>query len=151
MITRPFGSTGAGVSAIGQGTWRMGESRGAEKGEAGALRLGIELGLTHIDTAEMYADGGAERVVGRAARDRRADVFIAVPSGHVSEKTSYVNPDGTAPGSPVNDGFYEAAGRVKSWCSSLSGLSCSLLSSHSGLRSREVPSAFYSRSSRARV
>lgn len=77
MIRRPFGSTGVSVSVIGQGTWRMGESRGAEKEEIAALRLGIELGLTHIDTAEMYGDGGAERVVGRAVAGRRAEVFIA--------------------------------------------------------------------------
>lgn len=77
MIRRPFGSTGVSVSVIGQGTWRMGESRDAEKEEIAALRLGIELGLTHIDTAEMYADGGAERVVGRAVAGRRAEVFIA--------------------------------------------------------------------------
>jgi diketogulonate reductase-like aldo/keto reductase len=77
VITRAFGSTGMSVSVIGQGTWRMGESHGAEKDEIAALRLGIELGLTHIDTAEIYGDGGAERVVGRAVAGRRAEVFIA--------------------------------------------------------------------------
>jgi len=64
------------VAAIGQGTWGMGETRGTEKGEVAVLRLGIELGMTHIDTAEMYADGGSERVVGRAVEGRRAGVFI---------------------------------------------------------------------------
>jgi diketogulonate reductase-like aldo/keto reductase len=77
MIARPFGRTGVPVAVIGQGTWRMGESRGAEKQEVAALRLGIELGLSHIDTAEMYADGGAERVVARAIRGRRDEVFLA--------------------------------------------------------------------------
>ena len=77
MITRPFGSTGARASVIGQGTWSMGESRRAEDDEVLALRLGIELGLTHIDTAEIYADGGAERVVGKAVAGRRHEVFIA--------------------------------------------------------------------------
>jgi diketogulonate reductase-like aldo/keto reductase len=77
MITRPFGPTGVSVSVIGQGTWRMGESVATQKAEINALRLGIDLGLTHIDTAEMYADGGAERVVGRAVAGRRAEVFIA--------------------------------------------------------------------------
>ncbi len=76
MIARSFGWTGAGVSVIGQGTWRLGERREAEKDEIAALRLGIELGLTHIDTAEMYGDGGAERVVGRAVKGRREAVFI---------------------------------------------------------------------------
>lgn len=77
MITRPFGSTGVSVPVVGQGTWRMGERRGAERDEIAALRLGIDLGLTHLDTAEMYGDGGAERVVGRAVAGRRAEVFIA--------------------------------------------------------------------------
>ena len=77
MIARPFGSTGVNVSVIGQGTWRLGESRKAEKDEILSLSLGIDLGLTHIDTAEMYGDGGAERIVARAIAGRRAEVFIA--------------------------------------------------------------------------
>ncbi|MGH7321521.1 MAG: aldo/keto reductase [Candidatus Rokuibacteriota bacterium] len=76
MITRPFGATGIRVAVIGQGTWRMGERAGARKDEIAALRLGIELGLTHIDTAEMYGDGGAERVVAETASGRRAEVFV---------------------------------------------------------------------------
>lgn len=76
MITRPFGWTGVPVAVVGQGTWRMGERRGAAADEAAALRLGIQLGLTHIDTAEMYGDGGAERVVGRAVAGRRSEVFV---------------------------------------------------------------------------
>jgi diketogulonate reductase-like aldo/keto reductase len=55
----------------------MGESRAVEKDEIAALRLGIDLGLTHIDTAEMYGDGGAEQLVGRAVAGRRHQVFIA--------------------------------------------------------------------------
>jgi diketogulonate reductase-like aldo/keto reductase len=77
MISRPFGATGVAVSVIGQGTWRMGESRAAFAAEVGALRLGIELGLTHIDTAEMYGDGGAERVVAEAIAGQRDRVFVA--------------------------------------------------------------------------
>lgn len=76
MIVRPFGAARVEVAVIGQGTWGMGESRRTEKDEIAALRLGIELGMTHIDTAEMYADGGSERVVGRAVEGRRAGVFI---------------------------------------------------------------------------
>jgi diketogulonate reductase-like aldo/keto reductase len=76
MITRPFGWTSVNVSVIGQGTWGMGEDPAAQKDEIAALRLGIELGMTHIDTAEAYGDGGAERVVGRAVAGRRAEVFI---------------------------------------------------------------------------
>ena len=76
MITKPFGATGVNIAVIGQGTWGMGESRRTEKDEIAALRLGIELGMIHIDTAEAYAEGGAERVVGRAVEGRRAKVFI---------------------------------------------------------------------------
>ena len=68
MIKRLFGATGVQVPVIGQGTWRMGENRSSQKQEIASLRLGIELGLTHIDTAEMYADGGAERIVGQAIK-----------------------------------------------------------------------------------
>ncbi|MGH7345838.1 MAG: aldo/keto reductase, partial [Candidatus Rokuibacteriota bacterium] len=57
MTARDFGSTGVQVPVIGQGTWHMGESRRAEREEIAALRVGLELGLTHLDTAEMYGDG----------------------------------------------------------------------------------------------
>jgi diketogulonate reductase-like aldo/keto reductase len=76
MVTRPFGVAGVDVAVIGQGTWGMGESRRAERDEIAALRLGIELGMTHIDTAEAYGDGGAERVVAQAIAGRRAEIFI---------------------------------------------------------------------------
>ncbi|MGY5957409.1 aldo/keto reductase [Kosakonia sp. BK9b] len=56
----------ASLPAIGQGTWYMGENAQLRKSEAHALRAGVEQGLTLIDTAEMYADGGAEEVVGEA-------------------------------------------------------------------------------------
>ncbi|TKI08354.1 aldo/keto reductase [Martelella alba] len=67
---------GVSVPAIGQGTWYMGERDGDKEREARALRRGLDLGLTLIDTAEMYAEGGAERVVGQAIRGRRDDVFL---------------------------------------------------------------------------
>jgi diketogulonate reductase-like aldo/keto reductase len=76
MVGRPLGSTGVAVPVIGQGTWRMGEDRGARQQELAALRLGLDLGLTHIDTAEMYGDGGAERLVGEAIAGRREQVFL---------------------------------------------------------------------------
>ena len=78
MDTKSFGWTGIHVPAIGQGTWRIGDSKRARDAESAALSLGIDLGLTHIDTAEMYGDGGAEEVVAAAIRGRRrADLFIA--------------------------------------------------------------------------
>jgi diketogulonate reductase-like aldo/keto reductase len=67
---------GTEVVALGQGTWRMGEGRHPRAAEADALRLGLDLGMTLIDTAEMYADGGAEEVVGDAIAGRRAQAFI---------------------------------------------------------------------------
>lgn len=67
---------GTEVPAIGQGTWRMGEGGRGRAEEAAALRLGIDLGLTLIDTAEMYADGGAEEVVADAIEGQRDRVFL---------------------------------------------------------------------------
>jgi diketogulonate reductase-like aldo/keto reductase len=55
----------------------MGDDRRAQQDEIAALSLGIELGMTHIDTAEMYGNGGAERVVANAIRGRRDKLFIA--------------------------------------------------------------------------
>lgn len=63
--------------AIGQGTWYMGENTRLRQKEVDALRAGIDLGLTVIDTAEMYADGGAEEVVGEALQGGLRDkVFL---------------------------------------------------------------------------
>lgn len=72
-ISLPGGET---VMALGQGTWHMGESAGRRKQEVAALRLGLELGLSLIDTAEMYANGVAEEIVGEAFAGRRDDIFI---------------------------------------------------------------------------
>ena len=60
---------GKRVPVLGQGTWRMGESKSARAREVAALRLGIELGMSLIDTAEMYGDGGAEEIVAEAIQD----------------------------------------------------------------------------------
>jgi len=67
---------GARVPVLGQGTWNMGEKKSAHTNEVAALRLGIDLGMTLIDTAEMYGDGGAEKVVGDAIERQRDRVFI---------------------------------------------------------------------------
>ena len=72
-VTLPDGER---VPALGQGTWRMGENKRASKEEVAALRLGIELGMTLIDTAEMYGDGGAEKVVADAIEGQRDRVFV---------------------------------------------------------------------------
>ena len=73
MIKIPDGPT---VPVLGQGTWKMGESAARAADEAAVLRQGIELGLTLIDTAEMYANGGAERVVAQAIAGQRDKVFL---------------------------------------------------------------------------
>ena len=67
---------GERVPALGQGTWHMGEDRRRAAEEAAALRLGIELGMTLIDTAEMYGSGGAEEVIAHAAEGVRDRLFI---------------------------------------------------------------------------
>ena len=64
------------VPALGQGTWNMGESPAAAADEVRALQQGIALGMTLIDTAEMYGDGGAEKVVGKAIAGRRDEVYL---------------------------------------------------------------------------
>src|SRR5947199_1167976 len=72
-VTLPDGER---VPVLGQGTWRMGENTRAHKDEVAALRLGIELGMTLIDTAEMYGEGGAEKVGDEAIEDQRDRVFV---------------------------------------------------------------------------
>ena len=67
---------GTRVPALGLGTWKMGERKGSAAGEAAALAHGLDLGMTLIDTAEMYGDGGAEEVVARALAGRHASAFV---------------------------------------------------------------------------
>jgi len=61
---------------LGLGTWRMGERRSERAAEVAAIRLGLELGITLIDTAEMYGDGGAEEAIAEAIAGRRDNLFI---------------------------------------------------------------------------
>ena len=72
MNTRPFGRTGANVSVIGQGTWYL--DHGDRKRAIATLQRGLDLGMTHIDTAEMYGD--AELVIADAIAGRRDEVFL---------------------------------------------------------------------------
>ena len=67
---------GEGVPALGQGTWRMGERPAARTQELATLREGVSLGMTLIDTAEMYGDGGAESLLGEALEGLRDEVFL---------------------------------------------------------------------------
>jgi diketogulonate reductase-like aldo/keto reductase len=68
--------TGAVMPNLGLGTWRMGENSAMRGEEVAALKLGLDLGMDLIDTAEMYGDGGAEAVVAEAIAGRRDDVFL---------------------------------------------------------------------------
>ncbi len=67
---------GATVPALGQGTWRMGEGEYTPQQEANALRQGIDLGMTLIDTAEMYGNGASEKVVAAAIAGQRDRAFV---------------------------------------------------------------------------
>lgn len=74
MESRPFGATARRVAAIGQGTWEMEHERAAA---IAALRRGLDAGMTHVDTAEMYGRGAVEELVGEAIAGRRDEVFLA--------------------------------------------------------------------------
>jgi diketogulonate reductase-like aldo/keto reductase len=69
-------SSGQAIPILGMGTWQMGENDRDRPTEVAALRHGLELGLSLIDTAEMYGEGGAELVIAEAIAGRRADVFL---------------------------------------------------------------------------
>lgn len=72
-VTLPGGEA---VPALGQGTWMMGERAAARADEIAALQAGVDLGMTLIDTAEMYGDGAAESLVGEALGHRRDELFL---------------------------------------------------------------------------
>jgi diketogulonate reductase-like aldo/keto reductase len=72
-VTLPGGET---IPKLGQGTWEMGERPNARKAEIAALREGVELGMTVIDTAEMYGDGESEKLIAEALGERRNELFI---------------------------------------------------------------------------
>jgi diketogulonate reductase-like aldo/keto reductase len=74
MEQHRFGAAGSTTSVVGQGTWYI--ERGDRKAAVAALRRGLDLGMTHIDTAEMYGSGRAEEIVGEAIAGRRDEVFL---------------------------------------------------------------------------
>lgn len=74
MQTRIWGATGWPVAAIGQGTWYFEQAPRADA--IAALRAGLDAGMTHIDTAELYGSGRAEEIVGEAIAGRRDEVFL---------------------------------------------------------------------------
>ncbi len=83
---RSFGSTQRRVAIVGQGSWRTDESDG--ESAIAALRRGLDLGMTHIDTAEMYGSGAAEQMIGKAIAGRREEVFLVskVLPNHASRR-----------------------------------------------------------------
>jgi diketogulonate reductase-like aldo/keto reductase len=74
MEHHAFGAAGKQVAVIGQGTWNM--EKDDRRAAVEALRRGLDLGMTHVDTAEMYGDGKVEELVGEAIADRRDGVFL---------------------------------------------------------------------------
>jgi diketogulonate reductase-like aldo/keto reductase len=76
VTKRLFGWTGVEVPVVGQGTWMIEGSRASERRAVEALRTGIDLGLTHIDAAEMYGDGRAEQLTGEAVAGQRDKIFL---------------------------------------------------------------------------
>ena len=76
MTRRKFGWTEVEVPVVGQGTWNIEGSRDKERQAVEALRAGLDLGMTHIDTAEMYGSGRAEELVAEAIAGRREEVFL---------------------------------------------------------------------------
>ena len=74
MRREPFGPTGVAVPVVGQGTWNM--ERDGGTAALAALRAGLDAGMTHIDTAEMYGSGRVEELVGEAIAGRRDQVFL---------------------------------------------------------------------------
>ncbi|MCW3004341.1 MAG: aldo/keto reductase family oxidoreductase [Conexibacter sp.] len=80
--------SGATIPVLGQGTWHLGEGRHPRSNEIAALRLGVELGMTMIDTAEMYGNGASEQLIGEAIADIRDDVFLVskVLPGHATRR-----------------------------------------------------------------
>jgi len=71
--------SGDQIPVLGQGTWGLGESRARRSSEIAALRRGLDIGMNLIDTAEMYANGDAEILVGEAIAGRREEVFLPAP------------------------------------------------------------------------
>jgi diketogulonate reductase-like aldo/keto reductase len=86
--TKPFGGAAVPVAAVGQGTWQM--EHDERRSAIDAIRRGIDAGLTHVDTAEMYGGGVVEEMVGEAIAGRRERVFLAskvLPSNASSDGT----------------------------------------------------------------
>ena len=76
MLKRKFGWTSHKIAVIGQGTWMIEDDRDSESQAVQALQVGLDLGMTHIDTAEMYGHGHTEELVAQAIDGRRDQVFL---------------------------------------------------------------------------
>ena len=88
---------GRAVARLGQGTWRIGEQRARRGEEIAALRLGLDLGLALLDTAEMYGDGGAEELIAEALAGRRDDAYVVskVLPGNASRRDTIAACEGS--------------------------------------------------------
>jgi aryl-alcohol dehydrogenase-like predicted oxidoreductase len=83
---------GEAIPKLGQGTWEMGERPNARKAEIAALREGVELGMTLIDTAEMYGDGESERLIAEALSDRRDDLSSSARCIRITARSAACRP-----------------------------------------------------------
>jgi len=88
---------GRAAARLGQGTWRIGEQRARRGEEIAALRLGLDLGLALLDTAEMYGDGGAEELIAEALAGRRDDAYVVskVLPGNASRRDTIAACEGS--------------------------------------------------------
>lgn len=89
---------GESVPVLGQGTWQLGDRPAKRAGEIATLQLGIDLGMTLIDTAEMYGDGASERLVGEAVAGRREQVFLVtkvLPSNAAHQRAIVASCEGS--------------------------------------------------------
>ena len=104
------------IPVMGLGTWHMAENRARRRTEIDALRLGLDVGLRLIDTAEMYADGATEVLVGEAIAGRRDDVFLV--SKVLPSHATY---DGTVKACREAWSGWERTGSTSTCCTGVAG------------------------------
>src|ERR1700749_4829146 len=116
--------SGERIPVLGQGTWHLAEVAARRDEEILALRRGLDLGMTVIDTAEMYADGEAEKLVGEAIAGRRDEVFLvskglpqdATARGNVAARESSLRRGGLPLAAAIEAfGGLQQAGLIRSW------------------------------------
>lgn len=108
-----FGSTEREVAVIGQGTWYIENSQGGAPAAIAALRRGLDLGMTHIDTTEMYGSGTAEEIVGEAIAGRRDDSLVRLNTDRLD--CYLLHWRGAEPLEDTIAAFEQREGKILSW------------------------------------